>query len=178
MVVFQQNHVEQADTVVYTATDLHCHFLEDTHARSSLASIEYTGIRTFQLLGILMCHGGNATHALHDVQHQTLRLQQRLYLAFHNHGHITRLYGCTVINEHFHLHGRIETAEHLLCYLDTGQDARFFYQQFGFAHCRSRNARKGCMVSIAYIFGESQVYQPVNQFFFLIHLFYLSLFDV
>lgn len=140
--------------------------------------IEYTGIRAFQLVGILAGHGGNAAHALHDVQHQTLRLQQRLYLAFHNHGHIAGFHGRTVINKHLHLHFRVETVEHLLGNLDTGQYTRFLYQQFGLTHCRGRNARKGGMVSIAYVFGESQVYQPVNQFFFLIHLSYQFLFGV
>ena len=34
------------------------------------------------------------------------------------------------------------------------------------------------MITVAYILGKGQVNQPVNQFFFLIHLFYLFLFGV
>ena len=178
MIVFQQNHVEQTDSMVYAATYLHSHLFQNTHARSRLTGIEHTGIRTFQLLGILMGHGSDAAHTLHNVQHQAFGLQQRLHLAFHNHSHVARLHFSTVIDEYFHFHGGVETTEHFFSYLDTGKNTGFFNQKLGFAHCRSRNARKGGMVTIAYIFGKGQVNQPVNQFFFLIHLSYLFLFGV
>ena len=125
-----------------------------------------------------MCHGGDTAHTLHNVEHQTLGLQQRLYPAFHDHGYVTRLHFRTVVDEYFHFHLRVETAEHFFGYFNAGKDAGFFNQKFGFAHCRGRDARKGGVVTIAYILGKGQVYQPVNQFFFLIHLFYLFLFDV
>ena len=92
MIVFQQNHVEQSDTMIYTTANLHSHFLKNTHTGSSLTGIEHTRIRTFQFLGIFMRHGSNATHALHNVQHQTFCLQQRLHLAFHYHCYIARLH--------------------------------------------------------------------------------------
>ena len=75
MVVFQQNHVEQADPVINAAPNLYSHFFQNTHAGSCLAGIKHTRVCTFQLLGIFMCHGGNAAHTLHNVQHQAFGLQ-------------------------------------------------------------------------------------------------------
>lgn len=143
-----------------------------------LAGVEHTGIRAFQAFGILVRHGGNAAHALHDVQHQAFRLQQRLHLAFHHHSHIARLHFGAVVDEHFHFHVGVETAEDFLCHFDACQYARFLNQKSGFPHRRGGNARQGGMVAIANVFGECQIDQTVNQFFFFIHLSFLFLFDV
>ena len=40
MIIFQQNHVEQSDTMIHATTYLHSLFFEHTHARSCLAGIE------------------------------------------------------------------------------------------------------------------------------------------
>ena len=178
MIVFQQNHVEQSDAMIYTTTNLYSHLLKDTHTGSSLTGIEHTRIRTFQFLSIFMRHGSNATHALHNVQHQAFCLQQRLHLAFHYHCYIARLHLSSIIDEDFYLHSRVETTEHFFGNFDTSQNPRLFNQKFGFTHCRSGNTRKGGMISVTYIFCKGEIYQPVNQFFFLIHSFYLFLFDV
>ena len=74
VVVLQQDHVEESNTMVATATDLHGLLLEHTHARRRLAGIEHTGLRTLQSLHVLIGHGGDTAHALHDIQHQALRL--------------------------------------------------------------------------------------------------------
>ena len=76
MVVLEQDHVEETDTVVAAPANLDSLLLEHTHARSGLTRIQHTRPGTFQSLYILVCHGGNATHALHDVQHETFRLEQ------------------------------------------------------------------------------------------------------
>ena len=77
VVVLQEYHVEQADAMVRATADLDGLLLEHTHTRSGLAGIEHTGASALQTLHILIGHGGNTTHALHDIQHQTLGLKQR-----------------------------------------------------------------------------------------------------
>jgi len=62
--------------MVHTSAYLDRHLFEDAHARSSLTSVEHAGVRTLEAFLILVGHGGNAAHALHDVQHQALRLEE------------------------------------------------------------------------------------------------------
>ena len=76
MIILQQDHIKQTDTMVTATTDLHSLLFEHTHTGGGLAGIKHTGMGTLQTLYISVGHGGNATHALHDIQHQTLRLQQ------------------------------------------------------------------------------------------------------
>ena len=128
MVVLQQNHVEEADAVVLSPSYLDSHLLEDAHAGGCLASVEHAGMRTLEALLILMGHGGDAAHALHDVQHQAFRLEKRLYFSLHNHGHVAGLHLSTVVDVDRHLHGRVEAAEDFLGHFDAGQYARFLNQ--------------------------------------------------
>ena len=76
VVILQQDHIEKSDTVVTSSTDLHGLLLQHTHARGGLTGIKHTGLRAFQVLHVLVGHRGDTTHTLHDVQHQTLRLEQ------------------------------------------------------------------------------------------------------
>ena len=122
---------------------------------------------------IAMGHGGNTTHSLHDVEHQALGLQQRLHLALYNHGHVTGLHLGTILDKHFHLHGGVKAAKYLFGNLNTSQNTLLLNQEFRLPHGCFRDTGKGGMVAVANIFSESQVYQPVNQFLFFSHLFYL-----
>ena len=76
VVILEQDHVEETDTMVHTTTYLHGLLFEHTHARGGLAGVEYAGVGTLQALHILVGHRGDTTHTLHDVQHEALRLQQ------------------------------------------------------------------------------------------------------
>ena len=50
--------------------------VHDAHSGSGLAGVEYAGICALKLFNIFSRHGGNAAHALHHVEHQTLCLKQ------------------------------------------------------------------------------------------------------
>ena len=128
VIVFEQNHVEQTDTMVYTTTDFDCHLFEDTHTRSCLAGIQYAGVSAFQYLCILAGHGCDTAHTLHDVQHQAFGLEQGLYFSFYDHSYVARFHFSAVINKHFHFHGRVETVEDFFGNFDSGQYTGFFDQ--------------------------------------------------
>ena len=162
VVVLQEYHVEQADAMVRATADLDGLLLEHTHTRSGLAGIEHTGTRAFQPLYILVGHRGNAAHALHDIQHQSLRLKQRAHFARNNHGNVTLLHTGTIAHQHLHLHLRIEAAEHFLGNFHTSQNTVFLDQQMRLSHCILRNAAQSSMVTVTDILGKRQVYQPVN----------------
>ena len=126
MIVFQENHIEKSDTVIHAAANLYRRFFKHTESRSSLAGIQHTCFRAFQLLHVFACHSGNTAHALHHVQHQTFCLEQRLNLTFHNHCHITRFHFGTIVNKYLDFHRRVETVEYFFGNFDAGQHACFF----------------------------------------------------
>ena len=130
MVVFQKNHVEQTNTMVYSTTDFHCHFFEDAHTGSCLTGVEHTGICSFQYLCVFAGHGCDAAHTLHHVQHQTFGLKQRLHFSFHYHCYVARFHFCSVVDKHFHFHSGVEAVEDFFGNFDTCQYAGFFDKQF------------------------------------------------
>ena len=166
VVIFQENHVEQPDTVVHAASDFHSRLFQHTHARGRLTRVQHTGMRSLQPLHVLIRHGGNAAHALHDVQHQALRLQQAPHPSRDNHGHVARLHVRPVLDEHLHFHVRIEATEHFLGDFYSGQHAFFLDEQLGFSHGIRRNTAERSVVSIAYVLGKGQINQTVIQFFY------------
>ena len=157
MVVFQKDHVEQADTMVHTATDAYGLLLDHAHTRCCLAGIEHMGLGAFQLLYIFAGGGGDTTHALHDVEHQTLGLQQRLYLALHYESDVAFLHLCAILDEDGHLQLRIEGLEDTASHLYAGQYAVLLDDQLALAHLRSGNATERGVIAIAYVLGEGQL---------------------
>ena len=51
MIVFQQNHVEQSDAMIYTTANLYSHLLKDTHTGSSLTGI---GAHAYSYLSVAL----------------------------------------------------------------------------------------------------------------------------
>ena len=64
MIIFQQDHIEQSDTMVDTAADLYSILFHHTHTGSCFAGIQhiFAGCRC------------NTAHTLHNVQHQAFCL--------------------------------------------------------------------------------------------------------
>ena len=157
MVILQENHVEQADTMVHTSTDANSLLLDHTHTRCCLAGVEHMSLGAFQLLHILTGGGGDTAHALHDVEHQTLGLQQRLYLALHYEGDVALLHLCAIFDEDGHLQFWIEGLEDTACHLYAGQYAVLLDDQLALAHLRSGNATERGVIAIANVLSEGQL---------------------
>ena len=162
VVVLQQYHIEESDAVVTAAANLHGLLLEHTHARRSLAGIEHTGTSPLQPFHIAGGHRSNATHALHDVQHQALSLQQRTYLTGDNHSDVAFLNLASVTHQHLDLHLSIETVEHFLGYFHASQNTVFLNQQMTLAHRILGDTAQGSMVAITNVLGKRQVNKSVN----------------
>ena len=150
--------------MVTAAANLHGLLLEHTHARRSLAGIEHSGTRSLQPFHILTGHGGDTAHALHDVQHQTLRLQQRTHLAGDNHSDVALLHLASITHQHLDLHLRVEAVEHFLSDFHAGQDTVFLNQEMALAHRILGDAAQGGMVAVANVLGKRQVNKSVDQF--------------
>ena len=74
MVVFEQNHIEKSDTVIYTSPYTHCLFFEYAHTRRCLAGIKHPGMQTLETRHVFMGNGSDTAHTLHDIEHRTLGL--------------------------------------------------------------------------------------------------------
>ena len=140
--------------MVHSPTNLHGLLLQHAHARSGLAGVQHVSTRSFQTLHVTLGHSGDTAHALHNVKHETLGLQQGAHLARHNHGDITFLHVRTIFHQHFNPHGGVKTGEYTLGYFHACQDAFFLDEQLALAHGVFRNTAQSSMVSIADILGE------------------------
>ena len=172
MVVLQQNHVEEADAMVHAAADLDGLLLQDAEARRRLARVEDVGSRALQALHVAARHRGDAAHALHDVEHQTLRLQQRAHLARDDEGHVARLDMGAVMDEDLHLERRVEAVEHLAGNLHAREHALLLDEELALAHRLLGDAAKGGVVAVANILGKGQIDQSLFQFFYTQHILF------
>ena len=164
MVILEQDHVEESDTMIHATADLHCLFLEHSHARGGLTGIQHVGMCSFETFHITVGHRGDATHPLHDIQHQALCLKQRAHLSCYDHGHIPFLHWGAITDQHLYLHVGIEAGKHPFRHLHTSQDAVFLDQQSTLPHRILRDAAKSGMVAISDILRKREIYQSVFQF--------------
>ncbi len=169
MIVFQQNHVEQPDTMVRSTANFHCLFLDDAHTRSSLAGVQNPRSSTLDCLHILVGHGGYTTHSLHNVQHQPLCLQEAAHFSRHDKRHITRADMSTILYHHLYLEALVKTFEYPLRQLHASQYAFLLYQKSGFPHSILGNTTQCGVVAVTYILRKRQIYQAVFQFIYCIH---------
>ncbi len=99
MIILEENHIEETDTMVHTTTYLHSLLLQHTETWSSLTGVEDVSLGTFKALYILSGHGSDTAHTLHDVEHQALCLEQRTGLALYDHSDVALLHVSTVLQQ-------------------------------------------------------------------------------
>ena len=159
VVIFQEDHVEQTDTMVTCATNTYRLFLEHTETGSGLAGVENGATRTGNEMLIIMRHRSNTRHPLHDIQHRALYLQQAQHLAINAESDITRLHFCPIFKKQLHTKLRVKIVYHFLRHFHSGKDSLCFYDQLLATHCRLGNAAERCMVAIANVLFEPLSYQ-------------------
>ena len=97
-----------------------------SNALTYLRVVVAVGSGSLQRFDILAGCRSNAAHALHDVQHQPFRLQQRLHLPFDNERDVPLLHFRTVVDEHRHLQFRVERVKDTFSHFHARQYAVFF----------------------------------------------------
>ena len=122
-----------------------------------------------QTVGIDSSHGGDAAHALHDVQHETLGLEQGAHLARNHHGDIAGLHASAVGQEFFHLQFGVETAKNLTSSTHAGEHAFFFDEKMALSDSVFGNTAKGGVVSVTNVLSKSEVNQTVIEFIDSVH---------
>ena len=169
VVVLEQNHVEQPDAVVDTAADLHGFFFEHSHTGCGLARVKHTGVGALEPFHIAVGHGGDAAHALHDVEHEAFGLQEGAHLSRDEHGNIAGLDGGAVGEQYLHPERGVETVEHFLGNAHAGKYSFFLDEQLGSSLCIFGDAAEGGVVAVADVLGEGEVDETVVQFVNCVH---------
>ena len=163
MVVLQKNHIEQTDTVVLATADLHCHFVQHAHTGCGLTGIQHFGFQTLQAIGIDRRLSRHATHSLHNIEQDTLGLQQRLQTTRHVERHVAHLHASTIFEQLLELHLGIQTVEYHLRNLDTCNDTLLLAQQAHTTALLGRNAAERGVITIANILFNSKFDQLFNE---------------
>ena len=96
--------------------------------------------------------GSDTRHALHDIEHGALNLQERQLLPIHSERHIAGLHRCAVLQVLLHAALRVEIADNLLRDLYARQDTFFFDNQLLTSHLSGRDTTERGMVTVAYVF--------------------------
>ena len=149
MVVFEQNHVKQADTVVHTAAKQHRLFLQITQSRCRLTCVEHVATGVLNQALILMRRGRDTRHTLHDVEHRALDLQQTQLLAIDLKGHIARLHMSAILEELLYLTFRIEIVDDFFRYLHASKHTGVLDDELLTTHLRRRNTTERGVVTVA-----------------------------
>ena len=69
MIIFQHDHIIQSHPVVLPAAYPDRLLVQDPHTGSCFPGIEYFCVQVLDFTYIPVCLGGNATHALQDIQY-------------------------------------------------------------------------------------------------------------
>ena len=174
MVVLEQYHVKQPDAVVTAATNLDGFLLEHAHAGSGLASVENAGLEALEALCIAGCGCCHAAHALHDIEHQALGLQQGANTPRNDKGNVAGLDMGTVANHDLHLQLGVKFLKHAARDSHASQDALFLDDEALATHLVGGDAAQGGSVAVTDVLGKRQIDQLVNQFFSCFHVISLS----
>ena len=169
VIVLQQDHVEEPDAVVHAAADFDGFFFEHAHSGRGLASVKDAGVIALQTVGIDSSHGGDAAHALHDVQHETLGLEQGAHLARNHHGNVAGLDASPVRQKFFHLQLGVKAAKNLTSSTHSGEHAFFFDEKMALSDSVFGNTAKGGVVSVTNVLSKSEVNQTVIEFIDSVH---------
>ena len=126
MVVLEQNHVEQADSMVHASAERDRFLLQIAQSGRRLACIEHMATGVLDEALVLMRRSRYAGHTLHDIEHRTLYLQQTQLLAIDLKCHITGLDERTVLKELLHTAFGVEIVDNLFRHFHAGKHAGIF----------------------------------------------------
>ncbi len=159
MIVLEQYHVEQPDTVVHSAADAHCFFLQIAQPRRGFARVKHMAARAVKEALVAVRRRGDARHTLHDIQHGALYLQERQFFAVHTERDVPRFDRRTVLQEYLHAAGRVETVDNLAGDGNACQYPFLFDNELAAARSVGGNTGQRSVVAVAYILLEPNIYQ-------------------
>ena len=154
MVVFEEYHVEESDAVVGAAANADGFLFKKSKARCGLAGVKNSCVCPSKQFDVAMGGGGDATHSLHDVEHESFGLEEGEDSSFNKESDVTFFDGLAVMDEDGDFEFGVEGVEDFFGDLDAGKDAVFFDDELLFAHGVRGDAGEGGMVSVTDVFGE------------------------
>ena len=148
MVVFQEDHIKQSDTMVHTSAKHDCFFLQVTQTRRGLTGIKYVAAGVLNE-GLVFMRGGRHTrHALHDIEHRALDLQQAEFLTIYLEGYIARFDMIAIMQELLKAALGIKIVNDLFGYFHTGEYTGVLDDQLLTTHLGRRNTTERSVVTI------------------------------
>ena len=119
--------------MVVPAADAHRVLLQDAQARRGLAGVQQAGVRALQGGGHLPRAGGDAAHALQEVQRHALAGEQHADVAPHAAQELAAAHRVPVLAEEGHLRPLVQQGEHAREHVQPGDDAVLLGQQLHLA---------------------------------------------
>ena len=154
MVVLEQNHIEEPDSVVLASAYLDRLLLEVAQSGCGLAGVKdiTAGVSDERLVAV--GGSGNAGHELHDIEHCALDLQKAQFAARHAESYVAFLDLVAIVEVLLNAERRVKVADNFFGYFHACEDAFGFDDELLATLQVFGNAAKGCMVALANIFAE------------------------
>lgn len=145
------------------------------HAGCGLAGVEDACLRAGidERLLVAVCHGGDAAHALADVEHEAFGGEEALLTAADGEHDVAGAHVVAIMHVHRDLQVGVETMEDLFGGTLACKDSFFLDHQFALAHGILGDAAERGVVAVADILGKSEVDEAVGKFFFCLLVVHL-----
>src|SRR5690606_13333139 len=131
---------------------------------SDLAGVDDSGVGTGNLVHQPARGGGNAAHALHAVEHQAFRSQNRARRAFYAESDIAAPDGGAIFECDLNQKPEIEMGEYPPGEKDSGKNTILLYQEFGRCRLIRIDRTKRRMVPFTNVFLQSLLNEPIQVF--------------
>lgn len=162
VVILEENHVEETDTVIAAAADLDCHLVEKAHARGRLASVDNLGMETLELGDVTRGGCGDAAHVLHDVEDEPLGEEERLGASLDTESDIALLDAVAVMENLVELEIGIYVRKNLTSNVYAREDTVLLDDELGTSDSVSWDARERGVVTITDILADATVDEVVE----------------
>ena len=163
VVVLEQYHIEKSHAVVLAAAELDGHLVEHPHTGRGLARIEHPAVRALQQLHVCGRLSRHAAHALHDIEHDTLRLQERQDAPLHVESDVTPAHARTVLYPLVEGHAAVEPVEDHPRHFDSGDDTVLFDEQLHLPAGIRGNGGERRVVAVADVFPDGKLDELLHE---------------
>lgn len=162
VVILEENHVEETDTVVAASADLDSHLVEKAHARGRLACVDNLGVETLELGDVTRGGCGDAAHVLHDVEDEPLGEEERLGASLDTESDIALLDAVAVMENLVELEIWIYVRKNLTRNVYAREDTVLLDDKLGTSDSVGWDAGERGVVTIADILADATVDEVVE----------------
>ncbi len=138
VVVLDHDPIVEAPAVIFAAANLDCPFFQHPDKRGGLAGIQHFYGQVADFKSESAAEGGNAAHALHGIQNQSLALQNCPGIGFNFKSRLAIQHIRAILFMHHNLGTGIQVLENMLGEFNPRQDTIIL----DFQHCMTATIRR------------------------------------